>query len=108
MIRRAFLRSLVCGVAGAVAASEFDLERLLWVPRQKVIFLPPPRAQNSFLPIQQVAQEQLRVLFHHLHRGSFKDIAKQPDFLGIDQSSIRSRVGNMMNEPMAQLGGCSA
>lgn len=39
MNRRAFLSTLVAGLAGAA----LDPERLLWVPGQKTIFLPSPR-----------------------------------------------------------------
>jgi hypothetical protein len=42
MDRRAFLRALGFGTVAAAAAatSVFDLERLLWVPGEKTIFLP--------------------------------------------------------------------
>jgi hypothetical protein len=47
MNRRAFLARLGFGtVAAAAAASTFDLERLLWVPGEKTIFLPPVTASD--------------------------------------------------------------
>lgn len=42
MARRQFLQWLLRGAAGASVAVTFDVERLLWVPGQKTVFLPPP------------------------------------------------------------------
>lgn len=44
MDRRAFLRRLGFGTVAAAAAATgvLDLERLLWVPGEKTIFVPPP------------------------------------------------------------------
>jgi len=43
MTRRGFLGRIAAGVAAAaVAGTEFDLERALWVPGAKTIFLPEP------------------------------------------------------------------
>ncbi len=44
MNRRAFLGWLGGTAAGVAAASALDVERLLWVPGEKTIFLPPDRA----------------------------------------------------------------
>lgn len=38
MNRRSFFRALL---GGAVAAHELDIEKLLWVPGEKTIFVPP-------------------------------------------------------------------
>lgn len=45
MNRRGFLRALLTGTVGLIAGAELDLDRLLWVPGAKTIFLPPP-AEN--------------------------------------------------------------
>ncbi len=42
MNRRTFLAWLAGTAAGAAAAHTLDLEKLLWVPGQKNIFIPPP------------------------------------------------------------------
>jgi len=44
--RRTFLRRLGFGTVAAAAAatSVFDLERLLWIPGEKRLFVPPPGA----------------------------------------------------------------
>ncbi len=47
--RRTFLRRLGFGtVAAAAATSIYDLERLLWVPGEKTILLPPVPAPVVF------------------------------------------------------------
>lgn len=43
MDRRTFLHALLTGTTALVAGAEFDLDRLLWVPGRKTIFLPPVR-----------------------------------------------------------------
>lgn len=47
MNRRAFLQALGFGTVAAAAAatSMFDVERLLWVPGEKTIFLPQLRGE---------------------------------------------------------------
>lgn len=42
--RRAFLRRLGFGTVAAAATGVLDLEKLLWVPGEKTIFVPPPIA----------------------------------------------------------------
>lgn len=50
MNRRSFLASLGFGTVAAAAAANslLDVERLLWVPGEKTIFLPPPIAPLGF------------------------------------------------------------
>lgn len=38
--RRSFLRAALMGLTGAVVAPELDIDKLLWVPGEKTIFLP--------------------------------------------------------------------
>lgn len=59
MNRRQFLSSLV---ALGVAAHEFDIERLLWVPNSKKIFIPPYRPGITLAQI--VAAEWARIQPH--------------------------------------------
>lgn len=40
MNRRGFLRAFLAGTVGLVAGAELDLDKLLWVPGAKTIFLP--------------------------------------------------------------------
>jgi hypothetical protein len=46
MNRRRFLQMLSAGAFGAMA---LDVEKLLWVPGAKTIFLPPPKPVLSFV-----------------------------------------------------------
>ena len=51
MDRRAFLKQLGFGtISAAAAALTWDIERLLWVPGEKSIFLPSPCSQLLFHP----------------------------------------------------------
>lgn len=43
MNRRGFLQSLI---GAAVAIQQLDIEKLLWVPGEKTIFIPPPKIQQ--------------------------------------------------------------
>lgn len=43
MKRREFFKWLAAGAATIVGASEVDIDRLLWVPGEKTIFLPPEK-----------------------------------------------------------------
>lgn len=64
MNRRSFLQLLSTGALGAVIAPELDLERLLWVPGQKTIFL-PSATLGTFDPIF-YTNEALRILANSL------------------------------------------
>lgn len=90
MDRRTFLRRLGIGIAVQTVSSlgpdGLDLDRLLWVPGEKTIFLPstskvltyddtgadvlsdPPRVYgaNNFLTIEAITRETLRVLENNL------------------------------------------
>lgn len=57
--RRTFLRLFASGVAGTVASGELDIDRLLWVPGAKKIFLP----NNPTISLSEiVAIEYMRIL----------------------------------------------
>jgi hypothetical protein len=42
MNRRAFLERLLAGAAGTALAATLDVDKLLWQPGARTIFLPPP------------------------------------------------------------------
>lgn len=65
MNRRGFLKALLSGTAGAVAAHTLDLDRLLWVPGEKTIFLPSPHC-NSFVTPDWVTHHALEILKRNL------------------------------------------
>jgi hypothetical protein len=75
MNRRGFLSLLGMSAAGlAVGGLDVDVERLLWLPGAKRIFLPsaptwrPEWTQGStFLTPDLITREALRVLEHQLH-----------------------------------------
>lgn len=65
MNRRDFLRVLGFGTVAAAAAScAFDVERLLWVPGERTIFLPPVR--NTFITPTWVSKEVARMFLNDL------------------------------------------
>ena len=47
--RRAFLAALASSLAGLVTGAELDLDRFLWVPGQRKIFLPPATSLEIYL-----------------------------------------------------------
>jgi len=61
MKRREFLKLLGTGVAGLVVGSELDLDRLLWVPNTKKIFLP---SRTGLTESQIIAAEFERIVPH--------------------------------------------
>lgn len=61
MDRRAFLRFLSGTAAGAAIAPTLDLDRLLWVPGAKRIFLPP-----SIMSGDWISREALAILENNL------------------------------------------
>ena len=61
MDRRGFLKRLFAGAAGVALAPVLDLERLLWVPGEKTIFLPPVTEFGLVTP-DWVTREALRIL----------------------------------------------
>lgn len=68
MDRRSFLRALLTGAAGAIAAHELDLDRLLWVPGERTFFLPSPSPDlnTSLLTTDIITREALRILERNL------------------------------------------
>jgi hypothetical protein len=46
MDRRSFVKTLF---GGLIASHELDVERLLWVPRERTIFIPPPRPKPALI-----------------------------------------------------------
>jgi len=61
--RRHFLKLLTLGVAG-LHVKEIDVDRLLWVPGQKKIFLPPSPVSSGMSYQQIIDLELQRVLPH--------------------------------------------
>lgn len=49
MNRRSFLKWLGGTAAGVAAAHTLDLDKLLWVPGEKTIFIPPPPVGETWL-----------------------------------------------------------
>jgi len=66
MDRRAFLRALLSGAAGAVAAHTLDLDRLLWMPGARTIFLPPVETFELDPLAAIYTREALRILQNNL------------------------------------------
>jgi len=62
MNRRAFLGWLTGTAAGVAAAPFLDLDRLLWLPGEKTIFIPSvlPVSGNTFITPTWVAEEVAR------------------------------------------------
>jgi hypothetical protein len=90
MNRRSFLHLLGLSAAGlAVGELELDLDRLLWVPGQKTIFLPPVPVGNQLLTadwIDWITQETLRILEHDLKFS--QHINRQYDERFVDRTKV--------------------
>jgi hypothetical protein len=82
MNRRGFLRLLGLGAAGYV----LDPELALWVPGQKTIFdlggIVQPTGGNTFLTIDIITQEALRVLEQNLSFVKMVNRAYDDTFMG--------------------------
>ena len=61
MDRRAFLRALLAGAAGAALGAELDIERLLWVPKP-IISVPAMPVAADFVFTDWLTQEYLELL----------------------------------------------
>lgn len=66
--RRAFLRRLGFGTVAAAAAAigVFDVEKLLWLPNEKTIFIPAIVEVNEFAYADWLASECLKILQNNL------------------------------------------
>ena len=69
--RRHFLTLIGAAGAGAALVPELDLDRLLWVPGQKTIFLPPAVVDASldghqFVTVDWITREALKILENNL------------------------------------------
>ena len=69
--RRAFLRALGFGTVAAAAAatSVLDLERLLWIPGERVIVL--PSVGNTLITPTWMSKELMRTFVNDLKFASF-------------------------------------
>jgi hypothetical protein len=61
--RRAFLGLAASATAGALASAAFDPERLLWVPGQRTLFLPPERTLVQAKTLQEALSKGLTAVF---------------------------------------------
>ncbi len=87
--RRAFLRRLGFGTVAAAAAASgvLDIERLLWVPGEKTIFIPQGFEVDMWL-----SREMLRILHNNLRFA--------PDFRReYDKTFIPLAVGQSIRVP---------
>lgn len=57
-------RSFLAGLAGLIGTATLDPEKLLWIPGQKTIFLPP--VGNQFLTTDMITADALRILRDNL------------------------------------------
>ena len=72
MDRRQFLARFGFGsVAAAAAMLSFDVERLLWIPGEKTIFI--PTVTDEFLTIDWVTKEMLVLLKNDITFASYID-----------------------------------
>lgn len=95
MNRRGFLRSLLSGTAGAIAAHTLDLDRLLWVPGERTIFLPPLEgwnAGNTLITPDWVIQETLRIFENNLKFSAVVNRTYDDSFTVGDVVTIRNPV----------------
>ncbi len=91
MDRRGFLRLLGMGAVGAAATATLDIERLLWVPGAKTIFLPPEGQfiGNHFVTSEWITREALRILENSLTFS--KQINREYEAAFVTGNSLRIR-----------------
>lgn len=84
MDRRSFLRMLGFGTVAAAAAatSVLDLERMLWVPGERTIFIPPV---GNTLPLDWVTREGLRILQNNLTLLAKVNREYSVEYLGVGE-----------------------
>jgi hypothetical protein len=90
MNRRNFLRWLGGTAAGAAAAHVLDVDRLLWVPGERTIFLPTPEEMSFVIP-EWVAMDMLRVLKNQLVVADVFNRAYDLEGVGVVNVPIRGR-----------------
>lgn len=68
MNRRSFLRLLGYGTVAAAAASitDFDVERALWLPGEKTIFIPEEFSGNTLITPDWITMEALKMFKNNL------------------------------------------
>ncbi|MCE5247904.1 hypothetical protein LLG88_13405 [bacterium] len=82
MDRRRFLEMLVGGALGAAVTSTLDVDRLLWVPGARRIFLPakPALALHEWLVVEEVAAIQRRLNFYRSLEADLLQMTPQAPF----------------------------
>lgn len=76
MNRRDFLRGLLTVAAGSVSG-QLDIDRLLWVPGEKTIFIPSPKQAQFF------ASDKLMTLYGIPYHACYGDTGQ---WLGISRA----------------------
>lgn len=82
MDRRGFLKRLGFGTVAAAAAANglLDVERLLWVPGEKTIILPPTVYENVWATADWVTMESLKILSNQLAISAYFNADYDPRF----------------------------
>lgn len=62
MDRRAFLRLAGQGALGLAVVPGVDLERLLWVPSERTIFIPTALDHEQLLPADEMVAEMMKII----------------------------------------------
>ena len=96
MNRRAFLRLLALGVAG----HSLDVDRLLWIPGEKTIFLPPVGIDGKGLSYSQIVDAEMHRILPKLASIFEQDdlfytlLTKRKGELSISGRSLRTPLDN--------------
>ncbi len=88
MERRQFLKRFFAGAAGAAVAATLDVDKLLWVPGEKKIFIPPVTGWTS--PIDTLKQWALEA--HKAHEF------RPPTFAEMTQA-VAEELGKLLDRP---------
>lgn len=88
--RRAFLRRLGFGTVAAAAASigVFDVERLLWLPGEKTIFVPTLSSSDTFETANWLSREALRHLTSQIKLTGLFNRSFDERFSLVDVASV--------------------
>ncbi len=95
MDRRRFLHWLTGSAAGVALAPMLDVERLLWVPGARTIWIPPARAANTLITPDWIVQQLQKDMDAALAFSAHLNRRYDDDFVRRTPAAIRVTVPRM-------------